>query len=240
MKLAVMQPYFFPYIGYFELINRVDKWVVLDNVQYIRRGWMNRNRIHHPGNEEWLYINAPVQKASFDVAIKDVQVVPGREWKDQILRQLVHYKKVAPHYEATVDMVRTALEPDEPSLSKLNVHGLAVTCDYLGIDFDYCFFSETNLQVGPVEDSGDWPLRIAEAMDAKEYINPPGGVDLYDASKFAASGIQLTIQKLVQFPYDCRPYTFVPGLSIIDVCMWNAPEQIKAFLDSFSYGAQAA
>jgi hypothetical protein len=240
MKLAVMQPYFFPYIGYFELINRTDKWVVLDNVQYLRRGWMNRNRIIHPSGNGWTYLTVPVQKAHHEVAIKDVLVVPDQGWKQGLLRQVLHYRKRAPFFEPVYELFERALAPDELSLSKFNVHALKLTCDYLGIDFAYEFFSEMDLPIGEIHESGDWPLRIAEALKATEYINPPGGIDLYDPVKFQASGIKLTIQKLVQFRYECEPFEYTPALSILDVCMWNSPQEIKAFLDSYSYEAQAA
>jgi len=87
------------------------------------------------------------------------------------------------------------------------------------------------LELGPVEGPGDWALRIAEATGATEYINPPGGATLFDPAKFEASGIQLTIQSPVEFTYDCDGYDYEPNLSIIDVMMWNAPDQIGQYLE---------
>ena len=118
----------------------------------------------------------------------------------------------------------------ETSLSRLNVAILAQVCEHLGIPFHSRFFSEMQLPLGPIGGPGDWALRISEALGAAEYINPPGGVDLFDPRKFADCGVRLTIQKLIDFSYDCRGYEFVPHLSIIDVLMWNPRERIEEFL----------
>ena len=94
--------------------------------------------------------------------------------------------------------------------------------------------------IGCIDEPGDVCLRIAQAVGADEYINPPGGADLYDPAKFRGSGIELTIQRFVEFAYPTPGFDFVPALSIIDVCMWNAPERIKAFLDAYRYEDLAA
>lgn len=240
MILGGMQPYFFPYLGYFELIRRTNFWVVCDMVQYIARGWMNRNRILHPHGSGWQYINAPLQKHHQNSLIKDVLVLQGRAWKDRLLRQLDHYRKKAPYYETVRDLVARCLAPDEPTLSRLNVHGLGVFCDYLGISFEPHFHSEMDVDLGPREGPADWAIRIAAALRADEYVNPPGGANLYDPTRFATEGIKLTFQKLVDFSYDASPYQFEPCLSIVDVCMWNSPAEIASFLDAYSLDQEAA
>jgi hypothetical protein len=106
-------------------------------------------------------------------------------------------------------------------------------CAYLGVDFDYAFFSEMDLDIGLIDDPGQWALRIAEAMGADEYANPPGGGTLFDELAFAASGVKLTIRHLPPLEYTCGNYDFVPNLSIIDVMMWNQPKVIKAHLDEY-------
>ncbi|MBN2466493.1 WbqC family protein, partial [candidate division WOR-3 bacterium] len=87
-----MQPYFFPYLGYFDLIYRTDRWVVFDTAQYIRHGWVNRNRILHPSSG-WQYITAPLRQHHRDTPISGVLVKEGRDWRDRVCGQLVHYKK---------------------------------------------------------------------------------------------------------------------------------------------------
>lgn len=233
MKLGIMQPYFFPYIGYFELIYQSDYWVVFDTAQYIRHGWVNRNRILHP-KHGWQYIVVPVQGHVQKTPIKDIRIVEGTAWRERIIGQLQHYKKRAPFFGVTIEIIRQCLDCAEKSLSRLNVACLEAVCSYLGIPFQYSYFSEMNLSLGPVEGPGDWALRIAQALQATEYINPPGGVGLFDRSKFENAGIRLTIQQPVDFVYECNGYTFEPNLSIIDVMMWNSPDTIKGYLVSRS------
>jgi hypothetical protein len=225
-----MQPYFFPYLGYFDLINRVDKWIVFDTAQYIRHGWVNRNRILHP-NHGWLYIIVPVTKHRREAAIKDIEIANQENWKRRILGQLSHYKNRAPYAYETIAFVKESLASEEGSLSRLNVSILDRVCARLGIGFDYRFFSRMNLDLGPIEGPGDWALRISEALGAEEYVNLPGGADLFDGRAFAGSGIKLTIRNPLTLKYACGDYDFIPNLSIIDVLMWNEPEEVKACLD---------
>lgn len=230
MKLGIMQPYFFPYIGYFELICRTDRWIVFDTAQYIRHGWVNRNRILHP-TQGWQYIIVPTARHEQKTPIHEIRIANTDRWRERLLGQLQHYRKQAPYFRAVMDLVAECLEPGEDSLSRLNVKSLQRVCTYLGIAFNYTVFSEMKLTLGPVEEPGDWALRIAEALGASEYINPPGGAGLFNPAKFAASRIKLTIQPPIDFVYRCGKYTFEPNLSILDVLMWNAPETVQSYLD---------
>lgn len=231
MKLGIMQPYFFPYLGYFDLINRTNRWIVFDTAQYIRHGWVNRNRILH-SDSGWQYILVPLKKHSRKAAIKDIEIAANIDWKNRILAQLLRYKKKALYYKETIDLVEESLDEKESHISHLNVRVMKSVCRRLGIDFNFDIFSEMDLDLGPVEGPGDWALRISEAMGATEYLNPTGGADIFDPGKFAASGITLKIQEFRNMEYDCRRWNFVPGLSIIDVLMWNTPEEIMAHLNS--------
>lgn len=231
MKLGIMQPYFLPYLGYFDLINCSDRWIVFDTAQYIRHGWMNRNRILHP-KEGWLYVTVPVRKHSRDTAIKDIEVGADPKWRPGIQGQIQHYKKRAPYFRETAALVEECLRAKEHSLSRLNVAILEKVCVHLGIPFQYDYFSDLRLDLGPVDGPGEWALRISEALGATEYVNPPGGEAIFDRSKFEAAGIKLTIRKLPPLEYDCPGYEFIPSLSIIDVLMWNSPEEIGQHLEA--------
>jgi WbqC-like protein family len=228
MKLGIMQPYFFPYLGYFDLINYTDKWIVFDNVQYIRHGWINRNRILHP-TDGWTYIIVPVNHTR-EMCIRDVTIAEGKKWKKRILGQLQNYKK-APYYDRVMDLMEDCLALDENRISYFNVVALRNVCAYLGIHFDYAIFSEMNLDLENIQEPGDWALRISQAVGADEYVNPPGGEALFNKESFAASNIKLTIRNLPPLIYDCPGYTFIPNLSIIDVLMWNPVETIRNYLD---------
>jgi hypothetical protein len=228
--LGIMQPYFFPYLGYFDLINCSDRWIVFDTVQYIRHGWVNRNRIHHPQNGD-LYILVPLKKQPRETVIKDVIIADDQDWRSKILGQFNHYRKTAPYFAQTAAFLEDCLSIREPSLSRLNGMILEKTCARLGIPFQFQYYSEVNLQIGEVAGPGDWALRIAQALEAREYVNPPGGVDLFDPEKFKAANIQLTIRSIPAFEYPTRGYPYIPDLSILAVMAFNTPEQIKAFLD---------
>lgn len=225
-----MQPYFFPYLGYFDLINYSDKWIVFDSAQYIRHGWVNRNRILHP-KSEWQYIIVPIRKHPRETQIKDIEIKIESDWKSRILGQLLHYKKRAPYFETVFSFVEDCLSLSERSISRLNAYILEKVCNIIGIRFRYDFFSEMNLDIGSVKGPGDWALRISEALGADEYVNPPGGETIFDPSRFEDLGIKLTLRNLPTFQYDCRGYEFIPNLSIIDVLMWNTTETVKDYLD---------
>jgi hypothetical protein len=231
MKIGIMQPYFFPYLGYFDLINRTDKWIVFDTSQYIRHGWINRNRILHPENG-WLYIIVPLVKHDQAAAINRIEIATSVEWRDKIIAQLMHYKKRAPFFRQTIRLVEECMQIDEDNLSRLNTQILGKVCQYLGIGWSHEVFSKMQMQLGSVQHPGDWALRISEALGAGEYINPPGGADLFNAEHFAASGVKLTIQEPFEFRYACPGYQFEPALSVVDALMWNDPQTIKSYLDS--------
>lgn len=233
MKLGIMQPYFFPYLGYYDLINRTDRWVVFDVVKYTHRTWMNRNRILHP-KEGWQYINVPVHKVSEEAAIKDVRIVDKAAAHNRIIGQLAHYRQSrAPFYSRVTQLVDecfTRLDGD--SLRDLNVLTLAVPCEYLGIKFDYSILSQMELKLADVQHPGQWALEISHALGAGEYINPPNGKSIFRPEEFQACGITLSFTELIDFRYPCGRYTFVERLSVLDVMMWNSPESIKQYLDS--------
>lgn len=230
MKLGSMQPYFFPYLGHFDVINCVDRWIVFDIAQNIRRGWVHRNRILHPVRG-WQYIIVPRRKHPRETMIKDVRIANEQDWKQRIVGQLQHYKKKAPYFRETVEFVQTCLAFEGDSLSRLNTAILCKVCAYLGIRFDYSVFSEMALELGPVKEPDDWALRMSQALGAEEYVNSPGGVEIFDRQKYVREGIKLTIRKMHAFEYACGTRTFIPNLSIIDVLMWNEPTVVKDYLD---------
>lgn len=225
-----MQPYFFPYLGYFDLINCTDHWVVFDTAQYIRHGWVNRNRILHP-KQGWQYIIAPLQKHAHGASIQDISVSLEAAWRERILGQIHHYARRAPYYSLTRDLVEECLAVQDSSLAKLNTAILARICRYLGVAFDHKMFSDMKLVLGPIDGPGDWALRISQAVGASDYVNPPGGEGIFDRAKFEAAGIRLFLRNLPRLEYATNGYAFEPDLSIIDVLMWNEPSVIKRHLD---------
>lgn len=233
MKIGIMQPYFFPYLGYFDLINRSDQWVIFDTPQYVRHSWMNRNRILHP-KSGWQYIIVPLKKHPKDTPLMKIEISDADALQARILGQLAHYKKRAPFFKETTSLVAQGLEKPSQLLVQLNVDILKMICIYLQIPFHYTFFSQFNKAIGPINEPGDWALEISKALGATEYINPPGGTELFDRKKFHEAGIKLTIAGLINFRYDCPGYEFIPHLSIIDVLMWNKPRVVREFLGTMA------
>lgn len=234
MKLGIMQPYFFPYLGYFSLIKHTDKWIVFDTVQYIEHGWMNRNRIIHPTKPEDMYITVPLQKHVRDIKINEVRVNLHENYKEKILAQIWNsYKKRAPYFYSVYRLVEDVLSYDTEYLSDLNVYGMRRVTGYLNIPFNYETFSKMHLCIEEVHDAGEWALNISNALHADTYINPPGGVSLFDSQKFYKAGIQLEFLRVHLRPYNQKKKQFIESLSIIDVMMFNSPECINHMLDDY-------
>lgn len=232
MKLGIMQPYFFPYIGYWQLINAVDVFILLDDVQYIPHGWINRNRILKPGGG-WQYIIAPLKKHSNKEIIKNVLVHPEKEWKDQIFRQLEHYKKKAVYYNETVNILKEILfNSNAAHIALINYEIIQKLCHNLNINTDIYISSNKNFDYSNIFNPGDWALRIAEQMGASEYINPIGGKELFDYQKFETSQIKLSFIKSQDIVYS-QPCIFESSLSIIDIMMFNGLEETKKFLTNY-------
>lgn len=228
-----MQPYFLPYLGYFDLINQTDLWIIFDTAQYIRHGWMNRNRILHP-KEGWQYIQAPLQKHKQTATAREVCVKSGEEWKRRLQAQMEHYRKKAPHYQAVKSFLDVWLANLPVELAQLDTRLLLHVCTWLGIRMDCSYFSDLQrdgLKIGPVNGPGDWALRITEALGGTEYYNPPGGKGLFDPKAFTDAGINLKIQEYTPLVYDTPGYKYEAGLSIIDALMWCTPKEIRDHLD---------
>lgn len=230
MTLAIMQPYFFPYLGYFYLIKNSDKFILLDTVQFIRHGWIERNRVLKP-NEGWQYIAASIEKPSSRCLISEISLKNNLEWKAKLLRQLEHYKK-APYYAETIDIIQKGLNEDTFDISEMNKKILETICEYLSIKTEIKIFSQLNLKIEEVEGPGDWALNISKAFGASKYINPSGGKELFDLSKFSMSNISIEFMINEEFKYSQRRKEFENSLSIIDVLMFNSPSQINDLLDN--------
>ncbi len=230
--LGIMQPYFFPYLGYFSLIKHSDRFILLDVVQFIRHGWIERNRILKPG-EGWQYIQVPLVKHPRETPINEVKIRINESWQDRILRQLEHYKRRAPYYREVVNFLENAFSHEKGSIADLDAHLLEATCQYIGIPFKREVFSEMHLAIEPVAAPDEWALNICRALSADTYINPPGAMELFYRDKYAQAGIMLKFVKVNLRPYDQRRQFFEEGLSILDVMMFNTPQQIQAMLDDY-------
>ena len=172
MKLAIMQPYFFPYPGHFALIARCDEWVVFDITQYTPKTWMNRNRVLHPdGGPHW--ISVPLANGSISIKTSEARVLDPAGACRSVLGKLSHYRRQAPFFKAVEDLVREAfaLPTGDDSLVHLNLRGLDAVCGYLGLDFKRRIASELQLDLPAQLAPGDWALEIGRRLGAKAYLN---------------------------------------------------------------------
>lgn len=235
MKIAIMQPYFMPYIGYISLLKHTDKFVLFDTVQFIRHGWIERNRIIKP-NGGWQYIQVPLVKFSRETLIKDVQINNSIDWRNKILAQLQHYKKIAPYYFKTIKFLQSIFEIDYSDIVTVNKKALEMILEYLGLNKHIEVFSQMDLQIDPVKAPDEWALNICKAIGCvDEYWNPPGGLSFFDKTKYDEAKINLKFHSIKLTEYDQKQNCFESGLSIIDVMMFNNAEEINHMLDKYEF-----
>ena len=225
-----MQPYFFPYLGYFGLIKHSDRFLIGDNVQFMKGGWIARNRVLKQ-EQGWQYIGVPLQKHPMTTVIRDVKIHHGEPWREKIFNLLRHYKRKAPYYADVVQFLTRVLQYPTDRISDLNAYLLAETCNYIGIPFRSITFHDLDFALDPVNAPDEWALNVCKVIGAGTYINPPGGMEFYDRGKYASAGISLQFLKVNLRPYDQQRDPFEEGLSILDVMMFNTPGQIRAMLD---------
>lgn len=232
--VAIMQPYFFPYAGYFSLIKHVDRFILFDPVQFIRHGWIDRNRILKQG-EGWIYVRAPLQSYDSDATIDAIQVDNGQPWRDKLLSQIAPYKKGAPFYWPVRKLVAEAIAGEHQTITAANKAILEAVCAYLGFPRTLEVFSAMDLAIDTPTAPDEWALNICRALgNVDSYWNPPGGQGFFDRAKYEAAGIELRFHTLDTPTYDQRRADFTPHLSIIDTLMFNAPEEVNAMLDRYT------
>jgi len=233
MKLGIMQPYFLPYIGYFSLIKHTDEFILFDTVQYIRHGWIERNRVLKQ-NEGWLYVQVPLQKHDQTTLIKDILIDNNQNWKSKILAQLQPYKKTAPYYYKILKIIDEIFIRDYNDIVSLNKMSLELICNYLGFKKKLIVFSEMDIEIETVTAPDEWALNICKALGGvTEYWNPPGGMSFFDRTKYDTAKIDLKFQKMNLTEYNQKRTHFESGLSIIDALMFNSIEEINMMLDNY-------
>lgn len=216
MTLAIMQPYLFPYIGYFQLMHAADKLLLLDDVAWINKGWINRNRILVQGQPQ--YLSFPVAGASQNKTIRELELLTPTTWKNNIEKTLLMAYKKAPQFEQFFPVLQFILKNEITHLSTFIFHSLQVLCQYMQLPVQLVSSTSTYPHNGLK--GQDRILNLCQQENANVYINPPGGAGLYDAERFKQKGIQLRFLQPSLSPYTQRGSAhFVPALSIIDVLM---------------------
>ncbi|MDB5776795.1 MAG: WbqC-like protein [Herbaspirillum sp.] len=231
MKIAVMQPYFFPYIGYWQLIHEVDCFVIFDDVNYINKGWINRNRLLING--EPAFITLPLQGASQNKKICDIDVCPASQWLGKLSRTVELTYKKAPCFQEVFPLVGQLLAYERTNLADYLAHHLQTLARFIGIDTRFVVTSRGygNADLAAQERIID----ICKREQSTVYINPQGGQALYDPAQFRDAGIDLRFLAMRPVAYPQRTNGFVPNLSIIDALMEIGPEAVKRHLGEFTY-----
>lgn len=225
-----MQPYIYPYIGYFQLINSVDKFVVLDDVNYINKGWINRNAILINGQANLFTL--PLKEASQNKKINDIELLDDQKWKVKLIKTIEQNYKKSPCFEKVFPLIEQALNTNENNVSRFNVIQLKMVCDYLEIKTEII---PTSSSFKLHELTGQSRIiNICKELNAKIYINPIGGVSLYDQTNFEKSSLELFFLKSDMINYNQFKNDFTPWLSIIDIMMFNPKELILDFLEKYT------
>jgi hypothetical protein len=226
-----MQPYFFPYIGYFQLINAVDEFVIYDNIEFTKKGWINRNRILVNGKDE--FITLPLKKDSDYLNVN--QRFLSDTWsldKKKILNKIVESYRKAPQFDQVYPLVEKCFNLDETNLFSFIYNSINQILQYLSISTKISISSKININHDLK--SEEKVIAICKAQNALSYINPIGGISLYDKNSFEANGIKLHFHKTNDFIYTQFKNDFVPWLSILDILMFNTNEEISANLNNFN------
>jgi len=230
MKLGIMQPYFVPYIGYWQLMNLVDQYVVYDDVNYIKGGWINRNRILVNGEPKYFHV--PMQGSSPNLLINEVHVDHNEAIIRKNLRSIEGAYKKAPYYGTVYPMLEEILWCEEENIAKYIIHSFRVICRYLDIKTELLVSSD--LEKDNALKGQDKVLAICRLLRASEYYNAIGGQELYSFEKFKENGVQLNFVKTQDIVYRQFENEFQPNLSIIDVMMFNSRDKIREYLDAYT------
>ena len=230
MKLGIMQPYFCPYIGYFQLIAAVDVFVVYDNVKYTKKGWINRNRILRDGKDSVFSI--PLRKDSDFTSISKRQL-SGEFRRTKLLNQFTEAYRKAPYFASVYPLLEQIIAFDDANLFGYIRYSLHALCEHLDIHTEIKIASD--IDIDHSLKSQDKVLAICEALHAHTYVNAIGGWELYRAEDFRENNLALQFirPKLCSYPQLGFPH--VPELSIIDVLMFNSVDKSKQLLTEFEW-----
>jgi WbqC-like protein family len=227
MKVAIMQPYFFPYIGYFQLIAAADVFVVYDNIKYTKKGWINRNRMLQ--NSKDVMFSLPLKSDSdfLDVCERELAADFNR---DKLLNQFKGAYRNVPYFTQTIPLVETILWHDDTNLFRFLHHSIVKICEHLGITTEIKVSSD--IAIDHDLKNQDKVLALCDAVGASTYVNAIGGVELYSKESFRAKSLDLKFIHSKPFEYLQLGNTFVPWLSIIDVLMFNSLDTIRTCIST--------
>lgn len=231
MKIAIMQPYFCAYIGYYQLINSVDKFVICDNIQFTSKGWINRNRILYNGTYRIFTIPLKKDKSFINVNLRYLSDNSFRARK-KILAQIKSYYRKAPFYSQNYPLIEAIFLDKNDNLFDFIYFSVIKLCSILNIKTEIIISSSLDIdhELKPPQDN---VIETCKFSNADTYINSIGGKKLYDKESFNKKGIDLKFIKSNNIEYAQFNHEFVSWLSIIDILMFNDIKQIKGYLNEY-------
>jgi len=230
MKTAIMQPYAFPYIGYFQLVNAVDTFVFYDDVNFIKRGWINRNQIL-VNNSAHLF-TIPLKNASQNKLIQDVELKIDEKWLTNFYSTIEFNYKKAPFFKETFKIIQLIFNAEHNSIADLAIDSITTISNHLELS-TVLRKSSTSFKSSTGIKKADRLIDITKKSNADTYINPSGGKELYDKNYFEQKGINLQFIENRITHYPQFKNDFVGGLSIIDVLMFNSVEDVRKNLNQY-------
>lgn len=230
MRISIMQPYIFPYIGYFHLIEASDKFIFYDDVNFIKRGWINRNRIFLNGKD--CLFTVPVSKISQNKLINEVYPIIDVKWEDKFKKSIEYSYSKSLNYEEVSWLIRGVFDEKYTDITDLCIKSIKLVYDYLDMGFDYTKSSIFSPETKGIE-KADRLIAITKKSGAIEYVNSIGGKSLYKKRYFEESGIKLHFVKSKLREYKQFNSDFIVDLSILDVLMFNDKERVKDYFRDY-------
>lgn len=230
-KIAVMQPYLFPYIGYFQLINAVDKFILFDDVNYINKGRINRNFILNDSSP--MLFTLPLKKPSQNKLINEIELSDSGSFSRKFLKSLKHSYVKAPYFEPVMKMLADIFNSERINLSDFIHYSLIIINEYL--DIKSVIIPSSSIYENNSLKGSERIIDICKKEKADTYINLPGGTGLYSAEIFLENGISLKFIKSREIIYKQFKIDFIKNLSIIDVMMFNSKDKVKKCLNEIEY-----
>jgi len=227
MVVGSNQPYFLPYLAYWQLINHVDVYVISDSMQYIKKGYINRNNILIEGKAHRFSLE--VLGVNSKSSISEVRVGNNRK---KLLKSFFHSYKKAPYFEEVYPLIESIVLNEEENLGKYVGNAIEKVAAFLGISTQFIYLS--TLQGETTLKTEKRTIDICKRVEAKQFINAIGGVELYSRENFLAENIELKFLKMDRVSYKQFNNEFVPCLSIIDIMMFNSKSQIEILLKKFT------
>ena len=225
-----MQPYIFPYIGYFQMINAVDQFVFYDDVNFIKRGWINRNRILINGKD--TLVSIPLNKASQNKLINEIDIFFDNNLRKNLISKIENAYKKSPFYDEVIRLIRDIINADISNIGEYAANSIVSVSNYLEIDTKFHYSSILSPESKGMN-RADRLIYICQNLGAEEYINSIGGQELYQKKYFLDNQIDLSFIKTLDFEYKQFEHPFVTLLSIIDVLMFNSKVRIQKMLTNY-------